>query len=1754
MADEETRQDAGQTEQGEAAEQQSLEGGAYEVLRKRLEALDGDLCSRLEKLNAARKEVFGGKESQIIGNDRIPTENNCVPRDITGVGDYVIFGYNVFIGLRTQTKISDVLSVHLLEETHFRQVENELLTDPRFVKDFTELYTYYKHARFLQFVRKTGSLLIIFQTGKSLDDVCIFRFRISKDDTAEYIDNRGDIHYTLPAQHEFEWVSTTRDNQVQGLHPHISIADRVFVECTEGDLTIKVENNTETGEGVFSEPVENKDQTLDDADIRYAIVGELILFRIRPYREEHYRHLVFNQKRQTAVRMDSIDQACVQLPEDHGIITPKGYYLQDGRQREFDEDVEGMAYLECIKSPNGEDFLYIFYHVAQGRHVMIQYNLISKELSTPIFCHGYSLYDDGRMVLFSAPDEEPKRIHPMQVWQTPFYADTHETAQDTDSFLGKIGNRALVRGVSEGYGISRLITSSHVSLETYHDIIRATTNMLDGYHWLGHEEVFSLQGVVQQVKAAAVAAVDEYEKVVTIRESTERQLRENDAAVRDCLLKFTVDHMQAIDDFVDGLAEIRSRRGHIISLRELRYADLELIDRLDETLEERSKAIALSCVDFLLRPDALKPYNAANAELDAKLEQVGKIADLKPITESLEDLAGRLDLLTDIVNNLEIDDATKTTQIVDSITDVYAGVNRTRAMARTLRQDIGKVEAKAEFAAQFKLVSQSITNYIGMCDTTEKCDELLTKVMVTVEELEGRFADYEEYVTQLAEKREEAYAAFSSRKQVLDEQKKRRVSSLVSSAERILKGVINRAETFETIDEVNAYFASDLMVSKVRDTITRLHEIGDSVKGDDITGRLRSSKDEIIRCLRDKIDLFQDGDNIISFGDYRFTVNTQPLELTTVFRENEMVFHLTGSDFYEPIEDPEFLATRELWQQELVSESRDVYRGEYLAYQMLTAAINGQSGLSTGLLTEKAEADELLPLVREFSSALYDEGYERGVHDHDTALILTAVIRLYDSCELLRYDSTSRGHAILFWCFYDDEDLKAMLRTRMRSVGTLPRVFGHDEPNLEYIEEIRERMEGFFQGLGRDVDAPTLGHAAEYLYYELQDKDELEFTVNALAHQLHERFVGLLRGRKALKQFEEDIAAVTDVARRIDLIADWVSAFIGKEEPEDSHHFLWEVVALIAAGEVINRDTTEVTTFVEVKGVLGQHPLIHDKALDLHFDRFLIKMKQFAEVRVPMFRKYLQLRTELTEGRRREMRLSEFQSKVMGSFVRNKLINDVYLNLVGANFAKQMGVAGEAKRTDLMGLLLLVSPPGYGKTTLMEYVANRLGLTFMKINGPAIGHLVTSLDPVEAPNATAREELGKLNLAFEMGNNVMIYLDDIQHLNPELLQKFISLCDAQRKIEGVYRGVTRTYDLRGKKVAVVMAGNPYTESGEKFKIPDMLANRADTYNLGDISTTAAAAFALSFVENAMTSNSVLSKIASHSHEDIYRFMDVVRTGSQEGIEFDYSYSAAEAKEITDVLAKLCTVRDVVLRVNSQYIASAAQEDAYRTEPPFRLQGSYRNMNRMAEKIFPVMTEEEVIQVVFDHYYNEAQTLTTGAESNILKFKEMMDALTDDEQARWQEIKTEFNRRQALSGIDDTDDLGKILAQLSGFNAGVGHIRDALKGGLGPGLKALTEAVRQTAEKGQETGPAVDLTPVVEALQQLRAASQETAAVAQPPSSDYGETMAKQVSLLECLVPMVEHLEEQSITHIRIRELIEGILSGNVVIAVNSDSQ
>jgi len=277
------------------------EAGAYDVIRKRLDEQGTRLKKLAQALNEERLAEFGGVQMQAVGRTRIRTENNCVPRDIVQVGSTLLFGYNVFIGLKKETKIEDVFaSLELIEndegfELKPIELSSTFLSDSRFKGDFDELYRYYKEARLVKLTAKGGKLPAGFQVGERANDLRVFRWSISADgNDISYIDNRGERDIQLPDQYDFEWIECTRDNFVHGKHPHVNIADKVFVEAIGGDLTVKIEDNTEDGLGIYSEPVDEANQSLDDADVSYALVGDLVLIAIKPYKEEVTRYLVFN--------------------------------------------------------------------------------------------------------------------------------------------------------------------------------------------------------------------------------------------------------------------------------------------------------------------------------------------------------------------------------------------------------------------------------------------------------------------------------------------------------------------------------------------------------------------------------------------------------------------------------------------------------------------------------------------------------------------------------------------------------------------------------------------------------------------------------------------------------------------------------------------------------------------------------------------------------------------------------------------------------------------------------------------------------------------------------------------------------------------------------------------------------------------------------------------------------------------------------------------------------------------------------------------------------------------------------------------------------------------------------------------------------------------------------------------------------------------------------------------------------------------
>lgn len=1681
----------------------SIEKGTYELIRERLAANGGALSTKAEALNKRRIALFGGTEMALIGSDRIRTHNNCVPRDIVEVGKRLLFGYNVFIGLKSETQVRDVFSLHEFEE--FKPVAEDatdnFLRDETFNRDFRELYQYYRNSRLLQLRRVEGKLLAVFQTSEQLTDIKVFRWNVGVDGKVTYIDNRGERDHVFPPSHDFEWTQTTRANHVAGKFPHVSILDKVFVETVGGDLTIKIEDNTETGRGIYSEPVDEPDQSLDDAHIAYAEVGSLILLKILPYREKNWRHFVFNKRTRTVRRIDAIGSACIQLPEDHGIIFPGGYYLRTGDVKIFDHDPQAMEFLRAIRAPNGEDVLYVFHRRDRGQSLLFPYNVIRKEVVNPISCHGFSLFDDGRMVVFQVVSDEPARVHPMQIWQTPFVSDEHAAKAPADgSYLAKVGNRDLVRGLSDALSICRLIDDQTPTRATYEDIVGAAGRMVDAYYWLGHAEAMDLLAAVRDVRATAEAILEEFEKVEALRAQAQKAAGEARASVAELFAKIHPDRWTSIGEYVDALSQLRSRQGHVISLRETRYIDRAALDALEKEIVDRFQALSAETVKFLQDQSALASFAEQTASIEARLASVGKTPEADALAGELESVVTSLNLLTEIVGSLEIDDPTVRIAILERISALMGGLNRVRALVAQRRRELLGRELVAEFGVQFQLFSQSVASALSACDSPERCDGELSKLMLQLEELETRFSEFDEYLAQLSTKREEVYEAFSARKQGLLDQRQRRADQLSQAAARILQGIARRSETFNDADSLNAFFATDPMVAKLRATSEKLRDLGDIVRAEEIDGKLKAARDEAARALRDRKDLYEEGQNVVRFGERRFSVNTQPLELTIIPREGRPFLHITGTGFFEPVDDPEFEKHRQLWDQELISEDGDVYRGEFLAASILFDAEkkHGVAALQQAALDRSA----LLGIVREFAAARYDEGYERGVHDEDATTILERVLSMYSTAGRLRYPATARALAAFFWASFDDKTKREAWTRQAQSLRRAREAFGAIAAVDRLKGELHDAIEEWVRAVGITPDAYGLYRAGSYLFEEIS-REPVRFVLSAEATSLTDTLAGSLRANGHDRAFLDDVRALqADLARGFHTVRAWFEGCV------PASHALDEAVVNILTHGAISREPSAALISATATGLLGQHKRIAGGSLELRLDEFLSRLSRFSDERVPAFRAWQAARHGLLERERKRLRLSEFEPKVMSSFVRNRLINDVYLPLIGSNLAKQLGEVGTKKRTDLMGLLLLVSPPGYGKTTLMEYIATRLGLVFMKINGPALGHSVRSLDPEEAPNATSRQEIVKLNLALEMGNNVLLYVDDIQHTHPEFLQKFISLCDAQRKIEGVWRGETKTYDLRGKRFCVCMAGNPYTESGEQFKIPDMLANRADVYNLGEVLSGKDDLFDLSYIENSLTSNPITAPLLTRDPGDIPRLL----AGKTDDL--SYPYSAVELGEIVAVLQRLSKVQKLLARVNREYVRSAAQQHAYRTEPPFRLQGSYRNMNKLAEKIVAAMNDDELERLIDDHYAGEAQTLTTGAEENLLKLAEIRGRMTPAQRQRWEEIKTTFQRQLRVGGTE-SDPAARALAELSVLSDRVTEVARAISSAVAPAPAAIVQ-----------TDMAPYLDKLAEAIAGLKDSRPPMLPIAapQPPAAAEAELISREAYLINStLLPLLRFM-------------------------------
>ncbi|MCX5110894.1 DNA repair ATPase [Streptomyces sp. NBC_00378] len=1601
-----------------------VDAGTYDVLRRRLGDRAAELARRAEELNARRTAEFGSTELRLAGTEQIRTGHAAVPRDLVAVGGQLLFGFERGPGAADPADLSDVLALYGSELGS--PAAGGLLADEDFVREFTALHRYYRDARLLRLRLVDGKLLAVFRTGESADGIRVLRWALAPDGSpGAFLDARGDRDHVFPPSHDFTWTAAGRESHVLGRHPHIAVGGdgpdsaALYVDTLGGTLTVKTVNDTDTPDGIYREPVAEPLQSLADAEVEHATIGPLVLLRIRPYNEESWRYLVFNSLLGTVLRLDGIGPACHRLPEDQGIIFPGGYYLTTGTAKTFDiaEPLTGPVFEGAVRSPNGEDVLYVFRSPDDGRALLLPYNLIRQEVATPLQGRGHALLDDGTLVLLrtTATGDEPARVHPLQRWRTPYVSDTHAASRPAGTGpLARVGNADLVRGISDCLALAHSAAETTPTAAVYAQLVADCTRATDRYHWLTDAELGELAAPLAELKATAEQVLTEFETVRELTRQAADALDETADRLTALVRRIRGEAPRSAAAWVDQLTELRRAHGHLATLAEMRYADTERIAELSAATAADLESAAQRAVAFLGRDDAFTGYHESIAALTAEASELATVADAAALGERLNGMTDGLSTVTDVVAGLDIGDTTVRTSILERIAEVLGGVNRARATLEARRRELLDHEGRAEFAAEFALLGQAVTGAIAAADTPDACDDQLSRLLLQLENLESRFAEFDDFLAELAERRTEVYEAFSARKQTLQDARARRAERLAQSAARVLETVSRRLTALPDLDSVNTFLASDPMAAKIRRTADELRELGDPVRAEELDGQLLAARQEAGRALRDRSELYADGGAVIRLGRHRFAVNTQPFDLTLVPHGDRLAFALTGTDYRAPVTDPEFEATRPYWEQTLPSESPRVYRAEHLAARLLD-----ERGADTLAALTPAE---LTSLVRESAAAAYDEGYQRGVHDEDATAILTALLRLHAGAGLLRCPPAVRATAQLFWAYNTDEARRTSWTRRARSLARARETFGL----APAVDALQEEWAAVIGGEGA-ADAPEDPSAvAAYLFEELTS-GPAGFVTSAAVRTFLDKF----RRTTGTSAYDEDLAALgDDLPARRQLVEGWLTSYATASGTAIDAGDLAEAVAVELCPEpVLDRYDCEAPLTARVEGLLGTHPRVERGALTVRIDELLARTAEFRTATVPGFRAYQRRRTALVNTERARLRLDDHRPRVMSAFVRNRLLDEVYLPLIGDSLAKQLGTADADRRTDSQGLLLLVSPPGYGKTTLMEYVADRLGLVLVKISGPNLGHDVTSLDPAQARTATARQEIEKINFALESGNNTLLYLDDIQHTSPELLQKFIPLCDATRRIEGVRDGEPRSHDLRGKRFAVCMAGNPYTESGERFRIPDMLANRADVWNLGEVLSGREDVFALSFVENALTANPVLAPLAGRSRDDLALFVRLASGDSAARADrLEHPYAPAEVDRIVAVLRHLLTARDTVLAVNATYIASAAQTDATRTEPPFRLQGSYRNMNKIAERIVPVMNEAELSDVVDDHYTGEAQTLTTGAESNLLKLAALRGRLTPEQSARWSAITASYVRTQALGGPDG-DPMTRAVAAL-----------------------------------------------------------------------------------------------------------------------------
>ena len=175
-------------------------------------------------------------------------------------------------------------------------------------------------------------------------------------------------------------------------------------------------------------------------------------------------------------------------------------------------------------------------------------------------------------------------MHPMQVWRTPFVSAEHHCGGAERRLVcwRRIGNADLVRGVSDALSVVRLIRNQ-----------QPTRGGLRG----AGRGLQPVRGRVRLGPARRGRGPPRHRGGDPAhRGARHRRVREGAGAAEagrgrdrrgggrpgEAVRPGAPDSLPAVDAFLAGMTRLRAHRGHLITLREIRYVDLVRLDKLEK--------------------------------------------------------------------------------------------------------------------------------------------------------------------------------------------------------------------------------------------------------------------------------------------------------------------------------------------------------------------------------------------------------------------------------------------------------------------------------------------------------------------------------------------------------------------------------------------------------------------------------------------------------------------------------------------------------------------------------------------------------------------------------------------------------------------------------------------------------------------------------------------------------------------------------------------------------------------------------------------------------------------------------------------------------------------------------------------------------------------------------------------------------------------------------------------------------------------